>query len=130
MTQAQRLIAILTCLTMAFVMHTLTCEWHIRAVEPPLTFIVILHTQDSTQISGYDGRPLPEITGLAIQHRTADNDKSVAVVVGITLPLMLVGVAAILAAGWRRGSRKARGLCVRCGYPVTGETCSECGLAT
>ena len=131
MTQTQRLIAIVTCLVVACIMHTLICEWYYKVLDNSNsgsrpTFLVVFRQTDSGQFtaSRRSPRPMRETTGIAVQ---GSPDRAAAALNGIGVPLMLVGVAAILGAGWRRASRKARGLCIRCGYPVTGDTCTECG---
>jgi len=124
--RAQRALAVLTLLLVAFTLHALICDWRIKAqvtrtsgIRPLMTWS---HEQPWVQtglFSRRDGTPA-----------VIPTSRVGAVVSGVACPLFLVGLSGYLVLGWMHEARTRRGFCGKCGYDLrshSGGRCPECG---
>ena len=132
MTRAQRIIVIVVSLIIAWMLHLLTCEWVYKERRASHDLILVYENVED---------PMPTVTGLVVDptrsRRAVQADTRVyrlfVVILGIAVPLTIIGFDLWLLFGWRHSAQIARGLCPGCGYDLKGDgdrpaqRCPECG---
>jgi hypothetical protein len=136
MLRSQRALVFFGLLVAAFMLHVLLCDWRWKRVftgspdySPPVVTCV------QTERPGGPGQAWrTSRTGIFAARWISGGD---AIVFGIVLPFVLLGLDGYLLLGWRHAARLERGACPVCGYdlrgappevgPAPGKGCPECG---
>ncbi len=124
MLKSQRILLIGGLILIACSLHMTLCEWIFRVRGVPWEPVEIIEYRHRIP----DGPDL--FTGLLAAPNVSH---PVAVLVGVIVPLTLLGLVLFLVLGWRHGERLNRGLCPSCAYNLRGnsdkpaDVCPECG---
>ena len=128
MTKAQRILILVWLVVIAWMLHVSFCEWGLQTRN--LVRLMAFPHGTTTYAQGRNPNP-PVVTTYSGVFAERSVNSSVAVLLGVLLPLTLVATDIYLLLGWRAQSRIARNLCTKCGYDLRGtehEMCPECGV--
>ena len=134
MTKAQKAVVFILVLMIAWLLHVTTCEWEFKGQHPSTVNVLFGYQHQRRSDGGW------EFTGLRAQPISGGSLQSdsriyrlLVILVGVAMPIGLVGADLYLLLGWRRAARTKRGLCPECGYDLIGDgdrpadRCTECG---
>ena len=137
MIRAQRILAFTGLLVVAWLLHTLLCEWRYKVHKSSVRGSEILVVNAGTlavPARTPPGTPTKTRTEQAVTGLFAQREPtSFAIVFGVITPLVLLAVDVYLVLGWRYQSRLQSGRCPKCGYDLKGNLadaagkCPECG---
>ena len=139
--KSQRRLVLFGLPILALILHISFCKWYFNSPQrfgrTEVRILVYGYESAQTAIAmptnsrGRQGSQSDYIvTGLFAKR---DVSKSVAILCGIVLPLVLIGCSVYLYLGWRHKLRIACGLCPECRYNLKSDdasfknVCPECG---
>ena len=132
--RAQRILVVGGLLFLAWLLHFLLCDWNYKyhiVQASSKSRLILVHRHRHPDEPPRTTFSVGFYSGLFTDAR--GDSRNIAVIFGVAVPLVLVGVCAYLIIGWRQQSRVTRGLCAECGYDLRGDNttrlskCPECG---